>query len=200
VTLGLRSRSSLIALAWAIVGVLGGHVATYAILFPDQHVHEAVLSASGHAWMELLWPAILTGMGVALVLGLLGGTGRARSRGVRFTTLALLQVGIFAGLEITERVASSGLTIETLPHHLVAHGLAAILLFGSLIQLVTAWLGSAVSRMVASVAARIRSAPARPRIAQRHLLPIASCPGRAHPARAHPTRGPPLERLVPATS
>ncbi|MFN8620405.1 MAG: hypothetical protein U0869_06630 [Chloroflexota bacterium] len=196
-THGLRSRSTLIALAWAIVGVLGGHVATYAILFPDQHVHDQVLAESGHAWMELLWPAVLTGTLVAVALGLLGGAGRGGSRGIRFTTLALLQVAIFGGLEIAERVASSGLTVESLPHQLIAHGLAAILLLGSLIQVVTAWLGSALSRVVAAVAERLRPAPPRRRLAHRHLLPAVVRLPAARPVRAHGSRGPPLRGLVP---
>ena len=179
-------------MAWALVGVLGGHVLTYAILFPDQHVHDRILAESGHGWTELLGPAVLTATAVAVVLGLLGGTGRAHRRGVRFTTLALIQVGLFGGMELAERIASSGLTIDTLPHQLSAHGLAAILFVGNLIQLVTAWLGSAVSRAIAAVAERLRPAPPRRRLAHPHLVPVSVSLPAARPVRAHGSRGPPL--------
>jgi hypothetical protein len=190
--LGRRSVGGIMAIAWALVGVLGGHLATYALLFPDAHVHDQVLAESGHGWTALLGPAALTAVAVALALGLVGGAGRGRSRGVRFTTLVLLQVALFAGLELAERVASSGLTVDTLWHHLTAHGLAAILLLGTLIQVATAWLGSAVSRIVAAVAERLRGAPPRRRHAQaRPALAEATLPA-ARPVRAHGSRGPPL--------
>jgi hypothetical protein len=197
VTIARRSSRGVLALAWALVGVLGGHLLTYLILFPDLHVHDAVLAESGHGWTSLLGPAVLTSVGVALALGLLAPTGRGGSRGVRFLTLATLQVVLFAGLELGERIASSGLTLESLPHQLVDHGLAAILLLGGLIQVVTAWLGSAVSRLVAVVATRLRSAPPRRRRWHRSLTPPVVRPPMGRRVRAHGSRGPPL--LVPPT-
>lgn len=188
---GHRFRSGLVAVAWALLGVLGGHLLTYAILYPDAHVHDAVLAESGHGWTALLGPAALTAVTVALTLGLLGGVRRDHSRGVRFTTLLLLQVGLFTGMELAERVASSGLTVDTLWHHLSGHGLAAILVLGSAIQALTAWLGSRVSRMVAAVVERLRPTAPRRRLAHPRLVPVfVSLPG-ARPVRAHGSRGPP---------
>jgi hypothetical protein len=120
------------------------------------------------------------------------GAGHGHRRGVRFTTLLLLQVGLFAGMELAERVASSGLTIETLWHHLADHGLAAILLLGAFIQVATAWLGSAVSRIVAAVGERLRAAPPRRRLAHPHLVPVNATLPAARPVRAHGSRGPPF--------
>lgn len=180
------------AAAWALVGVLGGHLLTYAILYPDAHVHDQVLSESGHGWTTLLGPAALTAIMVAVALGLVTGTGHGHRRGVRFTTLVLLQVGLFAGMELAERVASSGLTVDTLWHHLTGHGLAAILLLGTAIQVITAWLGSAVSRIVAAVAERLKAAPPRRRLAHPHLVPVGATLPAARPVRAHGSRGPPF--------
>ena len=118
---------------------------------------------------------------------------------MRFTTLLLLQVGLFAGMELAERVASSGLTVDTLWHHLTGHGLAAILLLGTLIQVMTAWLGSAVSRIVAAVAERLRSAPPRRRLAHPHLVPVNATLPVARPVRAHGSRGPPVWGLTVQT-
>lgn len=190
----LRTRSvgGLMALAWALVGVLGGHVLTYAILFPDAHVHDQVLAETGHGWTALLGPAVLTAVVVAVALGLVRGSGHGHRRGVRFTTLLLLQVGLFAGMELAERVASSGLSVAAIRHHLVDHGLAAILLLGVSIQVITAWLGSAVSRVVAAVADRLKAAPPRRRVAHPHLVPANATLPAARPVRAHGSRGPPL--------
>lgn len=198
-TAGHRSRSGLLAVSWALLGVLGGHLLTYAILFPDAHVHDAVLAESGHGWTALLGPAALTALVVALGLGLLGGFRRDPSRDVRFTTLLLLQVGLFAGMELAERVATSGLTVDTLWHDLTGHGLGAILVLGIAIQAVTAWLGSRVSRLVAAVAERLRAAAPRRRPAHPHLVPVSVSRPAVRPGGAHGSRGPPalLVRTVP---
>lgn len=182
----------ILALAWALVGVLGGHLLTYAILFPDAHVHDQVLADSGHGWTVLLGPAALTAVAVAVALGLVRGTGHGHRRGVRFTTLLLLQVGLFAGMELAERVASSGLSVAAIRHHLFDHGLAAILVSGVAIQVITAWLGSAVSRIVAAVAERLKAAPPRRRVAHPHLVPTNATLPAARPVRAHGSRGPPF--------
>ena len=173
------------------MGVLGGHLLTYAILYPDAHVHDAVLAESRPRLDGPAGPGGPDRDRRGLGLGLLGGAGRGRSRGVRFTTLLVLQVGLFAGMELAERVASSGLTLDSLPHHLTGHGLAAILLLGVAIQALTAWLGSAVSRLVAAVAERLRPAPPRRRLAHPHLVPVNATLPAARPVRAHGSRGPP---------
>jgi hypothetical protein len=184
-------RGGILAMAWAVIGVLGGHVLTYAILYPDGHVHDAVMAETGHGWTEVLWPAVLTALAVVTAVGLIGRHQRGSDRGVRFLVLATLQVGLFAGLELAER-AGVGMTLETLPHHLLDHGLAAILLIGTLVQLLTAWLGSAVSRFIAAVAGRLR-ALRRPRRRQpARVAASSSSRPTARGARAHGIRAPPL--------
>jgi hypothetical protein len=194
------ARSGVLAMAWALVGVLGGHLLTYAILFPDAHVHDRVLDESGHGWTSLLGPALLTSVAIAIALGVLGGLDRGRTRGVRFTTLFLLQAGLFAGIELAERLASSGLSVASLQHHLIDHGLAAILLIGTLVQIVTAWFGSTVSRVVAAVARRLRTAPPRRRLAYRRLAPAAVRVPAARGVRSHASRGPPSILPIRLTS
>jgi hypothetical protein len=145
-----RRWADLVALCWAIIGVLGGHVLTYALLFPNAHVHEQVLVESGHGWMSLVGPAILTAVVVAAGLALLRRR-ESPARGVSFALLASLQVGLFVALEIGERLGA-GLTIDSFSHHLADHGLGEILVIGCLIQLLTAWLGTRLSRLVAAAA------------------------------------------------
>jgi uncharacterized protein YbjT (DUF2867 family) len=186
-----RESVSPIAIGWAMVGVLGGHVATYALLFPDAHEHDAALAASGHSWLDLLGPLVLAGAAVAILAGLLSRWSHGGPRSVRFSALAVMQVALFAGLEVSERLAS-GLTLVGLPHELAGHGLAAILIVGTLIQIIMAWLGTRASLVVRKVAARLRSGaehgvPASPIV----LIDLPSIP-RLRAASIDAIRGPPL--------
>jgi hypothetical protein len=187
-----RIRLVTVAVAWAVIGVLGGHLAAYAILFPDAHVHDRVLDQSGHGWIALAGPAALTALTIALGFGLVTGADRGRARGVRFGTLLGLQVVLFTGMELTEHIAASGLSLAHIEHQLLSHGLAGILVLGTLCQVVTAWLGSAFSRVVAAVAAA-RHPRARPRrrCGQHCLLPITITRPMGSVALAHRGRGPP---------
>lgn len=188
---------AILAVAWALIGVLGGHTVTYGLLFPDLHIQEEVLAESGHAWLALMPPAVFVAIAVAIVLGLVTSSGRGDSRGVRFAALAAIQVSLFGGMELAERFAS-GMTLDTLPHTLIDHKLALILVVGTLLQLVTAWLGSALSRAVAAVGHRLRAASPRRRRAIPHLLPAIVPLPAARPVRAHGSRGPPHWVASPA--
>jgi hypothetical protein len=186
-----RVTMTIVAMAWAVTGILAGHELTYALLFPDAHVHHAVLAETGHGWLHWLWPVALAAGLVSVALGLLSGSSRGGSRGVRFAVLALLQVTLFCGLELSERLAVE-LTPEPHHHGLVHQGLAAILIVGGLIQLVTAWFGSAASRLVQAVAARLRgTAPVRPGARSRPLVATRTLPS-VQPAPRPAIRGPPM--------
>lgn len=185
-----------LAAGWAATGLLGGHLLTYRILFPDAHRHDAVLAESGHAWTALLVPAFLVALVVAIAAGLLGRRRAGDRRVVRFGVLALLQVALFLALEIGERVAG-GMTFRTLPHELAVHHLGSTLAVGVAIQLLAAWLGSALSRAVARVAERLgRPGPfARPRPVQLPLPVIRLV--RPTALVAGGIRGPPTLRVTP---
>jgi hypothetical protein len=192
-----RPTRAALAVAWALIGVLGGHTVTYGLLFPDLHIQEEILAESGHAWLAIMPPAIVVALAVAIVLGLLTSSGRGGSRGVRFAALAAIQVSLFGSMELAERFAS-GMTLDTLAHQLIDHRLALILLVGALLQLVTAWLGSALSRAVAAVGRRMRAVSPRRRGAIPQLLPASVPVPAARPVRAHGSRGPPRRGASPA--
>ena len=187
--MGGRPTALVVAVGWAVAGLLGGHVVTYEILFPDAHAQAEILAETGHGWLALLAPALVIALLVALASGLLGRR-RARGRGVRFATLALVQVGFFLVLELTERFGG-GYSPWLLDHQIHAHALLQILLLGSIIQLGCAWLGSAASRLVATLAGPPRLQPRR-RHAVPHLLPPWSLPPVVRSVRANGSRGPPL--------
>jgi hypothetical protein len=185
-----RAWSDLVTVGWALVGVLGGHVLTYALLYPDRRTHDAVLAESGHGWTAMLGPAVLLAVVVASGLAFLRRDATP-ARGVRFAFLATVQLGLFVTLELGERVGA-GLTLDSLGHHLVHHGLSQILVVGVLIQVVAAWFGSALSRLVA-VAAREPGSARTPVVARSRALVAVRTRARAMaPVLAHGCRAPPL--------
>ena len=144
----------LVTIAWALVGVMGGHELTYTVLFPDDGLRHEALAESGHAWVGMLGPALIVSFAVAVAAGLLGRRPAGRSRGVRFAVLLALQVGLFTAIELGERIGA-GMTLRSIPHEIAAHGLLDVLALGSLIQVAAAWLGSATSRVVTRLAERL---------------------------------------------
>jgi hypothetical protein len=181
----------LVIAGWAIVGVLIGHVAAYDLVYPDGHVHAAVLAATGHEWLWLLEPSIVLGFLLAIVAGFVGSRRSHHPREVRFRVLASLQIATFLGIELMERLGH-GYTAADLIHELVGHGLWLVIVIGIGAQLLTAWLGSAASRSIAG-AAQVPTAP-RTRLPSRpHILAsIAGRPVLARTVRAHGSRAPPL--------
>jgi hypothetical protein len=181
------------AVAWAVAGVLGGHVLTYTLLFPDAAMHDAVLATTGHEWLKLAGPAILVAIASFVGAAVLAARGTP-SRSVRFAVLGALQVGAFVGIELGERLAS-GMAIELLPHQLFDHGLAPILLVGSVIQVLAAWLGSAASRIIERIAARHRRRALHPRRAAARRFALRFAVVLDTHVSARPIRGPPLDAI-----
>jgi hypothetical protein len=180
--------------AWAVAGVLGGHVATYGILFPDAAVHHAQLESTGHAWMGLAGPVLLMALVTFVVAAALAARGSAGRR-IRFSVLAVVQVGIFVAIELGERFAV-GMPADLLAHELFDHGLATILVLGTAIQLAVAWLGSAAARLVERiVGSRQPTAPRLPRALSHRLAPGIPPVISTH-SSATPIRGPPARAIA----
>lgn len=133
---------------WATIGLLTGHVAAYDVVYPDAHVHATALEASGHGWLSALGPTLVLASLAVLGAAFLGARS-GRPRAVLFRTLALIQITGFVAIELGERL-STGLPPSQLGHQLVDHGAWQVLVVGVLIQVMTAWLGSAVSRGIAT--------------------------------------------------
>ncbi len=182
----------LVTAGWAAIGMLVGHVAAYDLVYPDAHVHAAALDESGHAWLALVGPSMVLAVTVALVAAWASRAPTA-SRPARFRTLASLQIGAFVGVELLERLAM-GLSPADIGHALIDHGLWLVLATGVLVQLVTAWLGSAASRAVVGLrpAATRRRPPQRgtrpPILSLREARPFRTSGRRAHAPRAPPLR------------
>lgn len=190
----ITGAPTLVIFGWAVVGLLIGHVASYDLVYPDGHVHAQVLEASGHQWLWLLEPSLMLGLLVAVIAGFVGSRSSHR-REVRFRVLALIQVSTFLGIELLERLGH-GVTPSEITHQLTGHGLWLVILIGIGAQLLTAWLGSAASRLIAGAA----QGSSRPRVARPGrpviLMSIPSLPAAAPMVRSNGSRAPPRMLLV----
>ena len=190
---GSRSHT-VAAVGWALAGVLAAHMEAYRIVYPDAAVHDEVLASTGHVWMAYAGPLVVMSLAVAVAAGLLGGR-RWRRRGVRFATLAAIQVSAYVALEFGERIAA-GADARLIVHQLRDHGFWLTLVIGCALQVLAALLGSAASGAVARAA---QASPAVPPGAPAsaplpELLDLLVAPLRR---AAHGTRAPPAAAPIP---
>lgn len=146
----------------AAAGVIVSHSLSYLFVTPDPHARERLLQVTGHRYFT--WVAALA-LG-ALVGGLAGGTlRRLRSGGdgpvtgprafaAAASTLSVLQVAGFIGLEAAERwIAGSSIT-HILGEPVVAIGIAMQVV----VALVAALLLVGLARGVDHIASRLLAA------------------------------------------
>jgi hypothetical protein len=187
--MGRLSRPGLVTIAWAIVGLIGGHTLAYAALYPDRYVRADVLTRTGHDWLWLAGPAVIVALAVAIGAGMLGPQ---RGRGIGFTGLARIQVTAFIAVEFGERMAA-GMAGTALVSEFFDRGLWLILLIGILVQLITARLGAAASAAVAAAAAAVWAGDQPPRPVSRPRILVVPPPRRpaSLPSVIHGARAPP---------
>jgi hypothetical protein len=184
-----RLLTPLTALSWGVIGVLAAHEGAYRLVYPDARVHDDVVASTGHGWLALALPAVLVAVAVGIAGGLAGAR-RWRHRGIRFGVLAAIQVSVYIALELGERVAS-GADARLLLHELRDHGFWLTLLVGCGLQVLTAWLGSAASLLVARAAER-RAATTPHRAVPQRVVWLADRIVASPRRRAHGTRAPPV--------
>jgi hypothetical protein len=184
---------SIVTVGWAVVGLLFGHVLAYVAAYPDAHVHRDALSASGHGWLWLAGPTVVMALAIAIGAGVIGGR-TGSSRGISYRRLGSIQVAAFVAIELGERLAS-GWPVDQLSHDLLGHGVLLVLVIGVAIQLVTARLGAAASRLIAEAAASsepVLTSPPRPALVG---ATVARLPA-ATTVNVHPARGPPGTAVI----
>jgi hypothetical protein len=122
----------------ALGGVLLGHAATYALLHPAAGTREDALRAAGHAYLGTAARLALPLTVVALATLLLGQAIHANRGAERFRDLALrlvcFQTGVFAAMELLERLGSGSGT------HDLGPALAVGLPLQAAVALAIAWL------------------------------------------------------------
>jgi hypothetical protein len=193
-----RSYAALQLAAVAAVSVLVGHWAAYVLAVPDAGLRDTILLDTGHAY----W---LLGVKLALLLGVVsvaaGGfdalrRGLARSSGAdgwrptqALLALALIQVGSFTALEISERVVAGEPLTELWHHGIFPLGVVAQLVLAPAGAALLWWLGKTFERVArVTVVTRVARPGQRvvfllPRLAA--IAPVRDCWG------AVVARGPP---------
>jgi hypothetical protein len=147
---------------FAVAGLLLGHAVAYALAIPDPHHRVLALDRAGHAYLPAAGRTalilVLAGV-VALLIRAVEGRGRAEDRriGPLAGTLALAQMGAFAGQEVLERLVTGAPLADLVHDHLLAIGLAVQVLLALAGATLLHWLLRATVRAV-----RVATVPARP--------------------------------------
>lgn len=174
--------------AWLPGIALGGawitHLVAYLIAAPDPHDRGVLLGSTGHGYLALAGPVVVSLL-VASVVGFLIHRGRtwASVPAVRYTAiagrLALLQVLTFLGVEATERLAH-GLPLPALLQPPVAIGLVLQVVAACVAALVLFVLARAVEIIRRSLRHRPRATTTMTWVSrvltQRRLVPASGGP------------------------
>lgn len=152
--MGLRRVHTLLL---ASAGVLLGHIAGYSMADPSAAQRE--LSLGAHAYLGMASIVLIPlGLTAALAMGI--RSVRAHGRGLPTARdLAVTQVGLFALLEVLERIPGPGSPTDVFAARAVWFGAAAQLL----VAIAVAWLvrfTALVARQVLGSARRRLAAPA----------------------------------------
>src|SRR5215210_2655724 len=140
----------------AVAGVVATHTLDYTAVIGDAGERAEHLHATGHGYWTHAVALATSGAVLVVVAAAWCGARGARDPEdageaaiVRFLPLALAQVGLFAGMEVAERVLSGAGIAE------LAHG--PLFAVGLLLQLVVAALAALLLGLVAAGAGRIAS-------------------------------------------
>lgn len=140
----------------AVAGLVLGHLATYAVLYPDPDHRGLELASTGHAYLPALahLACVLAAAAAASVVGRAWG---GRGRGTAATlaglagALAITQACAFVGQEILERVLSGSPLHELFASPLLVLGVAAQVTLAVAGAAIVMWLRRTTQRL-ASVA------------------------------------------------
>lgn len=179
----------------AVAGLVLGHAATYALLFPDPHHRGLVLAATGHAYLPAL--AHLTYiLAAASLAAIVARTWVERDAGSVWSfagvaaVLALTQAFAFTGQELLERILSGSPLHDLFAGPLLVVGVGVQLLLALGGAALVTWLRR-TTRRLATVADTSRvgmwraAAPLRPIVAL--VATPTSAFGGVHPARSPPS-------------
>jgi hypothetical protein len=121
--------------AFALAGAVCGHTVAYVVSFPDRIARQSALRVTGHAyWHAAVAAAVLAAVWVALshVGDHMTATRRRRTApAMSLSRLALMQVVLFVGMEVSERLSAHAPLATLLDRRVLVIGVA--------VQLVTAF-------------------------------------------------------------
>jgi hypothetical protein len=180
---GSRTRTALAVAGVAAVGVLGGHELGYLVGAADGTV------TTPHAHLDALLGAAPVAAAWLLLAAALTDPRRGWTRELTVTRLVTAQAGLYAALEIGERLAH-GVPLAELASVAVVSGLVA--------QVVVAGVAILLARAGQSLVGHLLRRP-RPRATTPALSrPVGDpvdVPAGSRRPRTAPSRGPPLPRL-----
>lgn len=180
----------------AVAGLVLGHVATYALLFPDPHHRGLVLAATGHAYLPALahLTCILAAASLAAIVARTWVERDAGSAAWSFAgvaaVLALTQSFAFTGQELLERVLSGSPLHDLFAGPLLVVGVGVQLLLALGGAALVTWLRR-TTRRLAAVADTSRVGMWRTPAPLRPIVALVATPtsafGGVHPARSPPS-------------
>ncbi len=179
----------------ALGGLVLGHLATYAWLYPDPDHRGLVLSSTGHAYLPAFahLACVLAAAAAAALVGRAWG-GRERGTAATFAGLAgalvVTQACAFVGLEVLERVLSGSSLHDLISGPLLMLGVGAQMTLAVAGAAIATWLCRTTQRVAAAAPSATRARMWRPRAL---VLLVVSGLGSAAPAfvGVRPGRSPP---------
>src|SRR5262245_36415168 len=168
----------------AVTGLVLGHLATYAVLYPDPDHRVLELSSTGHAYLPAFahLAGVLAAAAVAVVVGRAWGEPEhttAASFARLAVVLAITQASAFVGQEIMERALSGSPLRDVFVGPLLPLGVGAQVTLALIGAAIVTWLGQTTRRLVARIPSETRARVWRPRALV--LVAAADC-GPATPA------------------
>jgi hypothetical protein len=164
----MHRRPALWMAGVAFAGVVAGHSIAYFAAIPDASRRGALLAQTGHGyWRTALVAALLAEV---LCLGAVAArhfrAGLAGALPIRLggfqlaLRLSVIQIVVFTGLEVGERVVSRIPVAGMFANHLFALGVVIQLLVAGAGALLLRWLGRAAEALGSSLRGRAAAAPA----------------------------------------
>ena len=179
----------------AVAGLVLGHLATYALLYPDPDHRVLVLSSTGHAYLPAFahLACVLAAAAVAAVIGRAWGEregGVAASFAGLAGVLAITQASAFVGQEILERVVSGSPLHDLFSGPLLVLGVGAQATLAMVGAAIATWLRRTTQHVAARAPSSTRTRTWRPRAL---VLLVAADHGPLTPAfvGVRPGRSPP---------
>jgi hypothetical protein len=173
------------------------HTVDYAALFPDRGARSRVLAATGHGYWHLaVLAAMAAGLAAAALVVARGASNamhhepEPHGNGFRLLDVVVMQVGVFAGIELLERV-SAGLAPTVLLHERAFRlGIALQVVVGVVVAVALMVLHRAGRRVGEAILRARRRHQVRPKATWPAPLLIAAATAWDHRARRQ--RAPPL--------
>lgn len=152
----------------AVAGLVLGHLATYALLYPDPDHRVLVLSSTGHAYLPAFGQlaCVLAAAAVAAVIGRAWGEpegGGAASFAGLAGVLVITQASAFVGQEILERLVSGSPLHDLFSGPLVVLGVGAQVTLAMIGAAIATWLRRTTQHVAAGSPSATRARILRPR-------------------------------------